>query len=102
MRSKSKRQSRRLGKRKRDCSPQTPEYSVEDQVRFGASSRQAAVNELSRKRWTPAEDDMLRVIVMEDQNRSWNKIAEALNETVPNCSHTGKQCYNRWSKVLSR
>ena len=48
----------------------------------------------SRGKWTPDEDEILRVSVLTHGGRNWKKISEYLE------GRTDVQCLHRWQKVL--
>lgn len=43
---------------------------------------------------------MLRVVVMEHNEKNWKDIAKALNENFPGTNRNDVQCLHRWQKVL--
>eukprot|EP00164_Ancoracysta_twista_P000074 GFYU01000100.1.p1 GENE.GFYU01000100.1~~GFYU01000100.1.p1 ORF type:complete len:468 (-),score=176.08 GFYU01000100.1:204-1607(-) len=47
------------------------------------------------RRWTPEEDDALRVAVNKHKGKNWKKIADELHE------RTNVQCLQRWQQVLN-
>ena len=46
------------------------------------------------RRWTPEEDELLRLAVEEFGEKNWRKIAERIS------GRTSVQCLHRWSKIL--
>ncbi len=50
--------------------------------------------------WSTADDDMLRVFVLQDNERNWKSITKALNQCISNSYRTDIQCLHRWQKVL--
>ncbi len=49
---------------------------------------------MSRGKWTPREDEILRYAVAKHGGRNWKKIAEYLE------GRSDVQCLHRWQKVL--
>lgn len=54
----------------------------------------------SKGGWTVDEDNMLRVVVTEHNQRNWKDIAKALNESSTRSNRNDVQCLHRWQKVL--
>ncbi len=50
--------------------------------------------------WSAAHDDLLRVFVLQHNERNWKSIANALNQCFPTSYRTDIQCLHRWQKVL--
>lgn len=83
------------------------QVSTEQAVEMARRMDRPPTRRSAKGGWTPLEDDMLRVVVMEYNQKNWKVIAEAfnnsLNYNLPG-SH-GKlrndvQCLHRWQKVL--
>lgn len=90
-------------KRSRSKSANKPKVlliSTEEAVRLAATMDRPPTRRSSKGGWTPDEDDMLRVVVMENNERNWKLIAKALNESTPGSNRNDVQCLHRWQKVL--
>lgn len=80
--------------------PKVQKVSTEEAVRLAATMDRPPTRRSSKGGWTPDEDDMLRVVVMENNERNWKNIAKALNESFPGSTRNDVQCLHRWQKVL--
>lgn len=80
--------------------PSLRRVSTEEAVRLAATMDRPPTRKSSKGGWTPDEDDMLRVVVMENNERNWKNIAKALNESFPGSARNDVQCLHRWQKVL--
>lgn len=54
----------------------------------------------SKGGWTQNEDDMLRIVVLEHNEKNWKDIAKALSASFPGSNRNDVQCLHRWQKVL--
>ena len=54
----------------------------------------------SKGAWTCDEDDMLRVVVIDHNEKNWKDIAKALNSSFPGSNRNDVQCLHRWQEVL--
>jgi len=61
---------------------------------YAARSEMTPVNAISRKPWTPEEDDLLRQLVKVYGKRAWRQLAPHLS------GRTSKQCRERWQNHL--
>lgn len=74
--------------------------STAEAVRLVAQMDRPPTRRSSKGGWTRDEDDMLRVVVMEHNEKNWKNIAKALNCSFPGSSRNDVQCLHRWQKVL--
>lgn len=74
--------------------------STAEAVRLVAQMDRPPTRRSSKGGWTRDEDDMLRVVVMEHNEKNWKDIAKALNASFPGSSRNDVQCLHRWQKVL--
>lgn len=74
--------------------------STAEAVRLVAQMDRPPTRRSSKGGWTRDEDDMLRVVVMEHNEKNWKDIAKALNASFPGSNRNDVQCLHRWQKVL--
>lgn len=74
--------------------------STAEAVRLVAQMDRPPTRRSSKGGWTRDEDDMLRVVVMEHNEKNWKNIAKALNCSFPGSNRNDVQCLHRWQKVL--
>jgi Myb-like DNA-binding domain len=75
--------------------------SQEEAQRLAAVMDRPPTRRSAKGGWTDEEDDLLRIIVTEHNERNWKNIAAALNTRF--CSthpRNDVQCLHRWQKVL--
>lgn len=80
--------------------PQIRRVTTEEAVRLAAAMDRPPTRKSSKGGWTPDEDNMLRVVVLENCERNWKNIAKALNLSFPGSNRNDVQCLHRWQKVL--
>lgn len=73
--------------------------STAEAVRMAAQMDRPPTRRSSKGGWTSNEDDMLRVVVMEHNEKNWKNIAKALNSAYGG-GRNDVQCLHRWQKVL--
>lgn len=74
--------------------------STAEAVRLVAQMDRPPTRRSSKGGWTRDEDDMLRVVVMEHNEKNWKNIAKSLNSSFPSSNRNDVQCLHRWQKVL--
>lgn len=74
--------------------------STAEAVRLVAQMDRPPTRRSSKGGWTRDEDDMLRVVVMEHNEKNWKNIAKALNSSFQTSNRNDVQCLHRWQKVL--
>lgn len=77
-----------------------PRVSTAEALRLAAQMDRPPTRRSSKGGWTDDEDDMLRVVVMEHNEKNWKDIAKALNNAFPKSNRNDVQCLHRWQKVL--
>ncbi len=96
---------RRANASKRSRGKNAPKPSIRrltsaEAVRLAATMDRPPTRKSSKGGWTTAEDNMLRVVVVENNERNWKNIAKALNESFPGSNRNDVQCLHRWQKVI--
>lgn len=92
------------GGRRRSCKtvkPKVhPKVPTAEAVRMVSEMNKPPTRKSSKGGWTVDEDNMLRVVVTEHNQRNWKDIAKALNESSTGSNRNDVQCLHRWQKVL--
>lgn len=93
-----------LGGRRRSCKAAKPKVHPKvptaEAVRMVSEMNKPPTRRSSKGGWTVDEDNMLRVVVTEHNQRNWKDIAKALNESSTGSNRNDVQCLHRWQKVL--
>lgn len=94
--------SRVISKRgKSSRSKKLARVSHEEAQRLAATMNRPPTRKSSKGGWIQEEDDLLRVIVTEHNEKNWKDIAAALNrQFVSGTLRNDVQCLHRWQKVL--
>lgn len=75
--------------------------SPEEAQRLAAAMDRPPTRKSSKGGWIKEEDDLLRIIVTEHNEKNWKNIAAALNRRFPSgVQRNDVQCLHRWQKVL--
>lgn len=75
--------------------------SHEEAQRLAATMNRPPTRKSSKGGWIQEEDDLLRIIVTEHNEKNWKDIAAALNRRfMSNAPRNDVQCLHRWQKVL--
>eukprot|EP00831_Metopus_contortus_P007510 TRINITY_DN12870_c0_g1_i3.p1 TRINITY_DN12870_c0_g1~~TRINITY_DN12870_c0_g1_i3.p1 ORF type:complete len:382 (-),score=28.20 TRINITY_DN12870_c0_g1_i3:217-1362(-) len=66
----------------------------------GTEMQRSLPRRKKRTAWTPAQDERLKKLAIENHEKNWRSVAEQLENKFPNVHFNAKKCRSRWNTSL--